>query len=479
MSVQEVESLLNGLEAGILALQRAQPPHEHVETFGTSSSLSRLNSLNEQDDLPGWDDVRSCLKEMYGPGPNKLPFDPSRINAGELGVSLGLATLRRVALDTPSVRRSMHYVVEQLIAALAERVRTYIDASGTEEKPDGNDDKLNGDEPPRAAKRGRAPSPVDEKKPFESPAPPSSRRGSPTPSSGAADDDDEAVVGEQAQAGPAADVDPYDPSRPFNPIDHASWADPTLFVQPPDDLPRSHDGLSIFDVPFARQITVPGRRRKMNDIGGGSQENHNAKSRLLFPMNNWQEPPRRVGEPFLMGANREWIEEVRGPDAGEAIDDCPPVSCFFRRSPGDWRYVGEVVPHAVFRLGRADLACMSEDEWLRWDAYFDSDLGTLRDVKRMLGFSTEASRGEMRELLRRMPSPLNWTVFKVVGYDRAKMRVWLANHEITAEAKRARLKNKATGPKRTRPKKTAKETGRRAADDGQKRRKRARATKGR
>ncbi|GAA6061687.1 hypothetical protein JCM10212_005979 [Sporobolomyces blumeae] len=376
-----------------------------------------------------WDDVKECLRDVYGSDHDKGAFGPERINAGEVGASLALATLERVELGLLGVKRGVVYVLDLFLDAINARVTSYRSEQGVvrEDKVDVSEPAARGPESPtiqddsdgaasgsgtrqrlsrdaqgRSGRRDAAPSPAPKKPVVHLEAAPPTPESTPNPPHG----------------GPDVNFK-FDPSRKFSPFDYASWCDPALYLPPPDDLPVSHDGLSVFDVPFGRQVKVPNAKGQINDIGNMSVATYDPTRRNLC-LSEWQPRPRRIGEPvvFLERAGEPYLDNLRGLQPGEDGDSAQKLSCFHQVKPNDWRYAGEVVEHQRFKVTSRDFQRLTEAEWELWSDYIESR--SLTKLKKKLEVE-QATREGIRRRLESGNRTLVFAVFKVVGYNSAKI----------------------------------------------------------
>ncbi|GAA6019293.1 hypothetical protein JCM11491_001306 [Sporobolomyces phaffii] len=457
-------------------LDAVQPVVQHVASIN-SDALDALNDLLYQRATPGVKAVRATLERLYGSGSadgdSEGEYDRARIFGGPLGVRLACDVLDRLVVavrDAAEEPRELRYILRSLTAAVRHRCEDYPSTTVADEPIE------NGAAAPR--QRENSPNIDDEDAGREQPAPTTTRARAPSPPATPEPDDRKLsnaresgaprkLVRDGAQPGqeeaPTDDArDSRRSKRRFHPYDPSTWNDPALRLAPPLDLPRSHDGLEIFDVPFSRQLKVHGMTR--NEIGNMSQQAFDPNARNLC-LQTWQPRPCRTGEPFVMYEKfgTAYLDALRthGPLEGA-------ISCFFRHGAHDWRYAGDYTEHARWTLDAKYFASLTDREDALWRAYLDAPaLGTPKAAA-FDARPTRSARSVLDAWKTKVPNGgLSFALFKAVGYDgdrithrgpaaraaknsstaktqsrfkfptSGRIRHWLESHERTAGVKAA------------------------------------------
>ncbi|GAA5912568.1 hypothetical protein JCM6882_004804 [Rhodosporidiobolus microsporus] len=254
--------------------------------------------------------------------------------------------------------------------------------------------------------------------------------------------------------------------RVFHPLLRQTWFDASLTRPPPADLPLSHDGLPVWEVPFTRQVPIkpaPANGRvRHNDIGGNSQYTLNANCQLLCYSGDRQELPKQIGEMFCVGEGLgvKYLKRIR--NAGRC-------SVFHSHGVHDWRYGGDLKEHKRYFVEPADFRSMSSKRLRLWERYFDRS-----GAREEFGLEhTGSGAGAVEFIKTERTTRLVFAAFRVVGYDRGRIREWLDNHETSAGWKAiareeaAARQNKAKGVK---PAKASSEGAKKASETRRKKR---------
>ncbi|BGP14832.1 hypothetical protein JCM10213_002729 [Rhodosporidiobolus nylandii] len=458
----------------------AHPPDVLRELAALNSAIEALEALDPHPDIPAhaeladgsprqlfellelsqgplrWADVEPLLSQLYAVAGSDVEEVPKRVEVGEFGTRMAYEALAWTRLQAGEKRRPLLKLLMLLTRAVEHRTHQAQAQAGAVAVPD--EDVAE----PAVAGEGAADK-ADEQGPSPAPRSPSPAPQPPPP---------------QPEAPLPAGVSAEQQARiAFHPLDRSSWFDASLTLPPPADLPLSHDGSSIFDVPLARQLKVPGHPTTWSDIPGTSQATLDRKNRNLRYSCRYQARPAAIGEPFVIADEGDaGTASLKYLDGIKAIQ---PLHCYFSIASNDERYHGEVEQHRRFEIWPEDFAAMSPPRRALWVEYL-SDKG----CRKQIGVE-EAESGEAAiQQIKAKHLTLYFSVYRVVAFDRNTVQMLLDKNLVSAAAKQARLaglaataaqgKRAAQGEKAAKGEKAVK--GKRAANavvngDGRKKKK--------
>ncbi|GAA6008640.1 hypothetical protein JCM10207_007188 [Rhodosporidiobolus poonsookiae] len=387
--------------------------------------------LEEAPDPLNWTAVRPLLEALY-PGKAAAAI-AQKVRVGTFGVGMALEALTKIQPESDPEKRLILCFVERLKRAVDICRATVSEETPEALQPAAQPQQRQAEEAPveaapdeqdslaQSRKRGRASAPEPEEEEDAKPPPPKQERHVPSRSLSATPHPPPASPAAPTSklAAPSRD-DPRSAEerefvRSFHPQLRETWFDASLTLPPPPDLPRSHDGLAIQDVPFTRQIRLFGRS-PINDLPGNSQltVQRNVQALYYNLALGRQLPPGAFGEPFLVSDSRglEGLDDIKASAGSRGM------STFFSHGPHDWRYSGISLEHKRFQVFSSDFEEMTPERRNLWEECLSIEG---QRVEHKLPKAAEEAASYVDWVLSNPDFVFTFAIFKVVGYDTVRI----------------------------------------------------------